>query len=459
LRKNYFVLINKQKYNYLPLLRRFIILKTIFTKEKEMIDLKLLRTNPQAIIDNLKKRNDKFDLTSLIQLDETRRKLEHELSQLNAQKNILSPQIGELLKKGADASAIKTEVLTVNQRIKEIDPLLAELQADLLNKASFIPNMCSDKAPLGAEKDNKVVREWGTKRVFTFPIKDHKQLGLQAKIMEDERAVKVSGSGFVSMRAEGAILERALLNYFLDTHTRVNGFTEICPPVLVKSESMYGTGQLPKFKDQSYFVAEDDMYIIPTAEVPITNLHRDEQFTDKDLPINYVGYTPCFRREAGSYGTGVKGFLRTHQFNKVEMVKFCLPEESEKELDNLVSYATKILENLEIPYRVLDLATGDMGFGASRCFDLEVWSPGENKYLEASSCSNFLDFQARRMNIRFKRGGDKPEFVHTLNGSGLATSRLMVALLENNQNEDGSINIPKVLQSYTGFDKIYVNKK
>lgn len=419
-----------------------------------MLDLKFIRTNPDLVRQNLANRNETITIDEILNLDQNRRDLEAQISSLKAEKNKLSPEIGKMIKAGEDPSAVKAKVQKVNTQLKDIEPKLADLHDALDAQVALLPNMCHPEAPLGGESDNKIVKEWGEKRAFDFEIKDHRELMVSKKIMDEERAVKVSGSGYIALFREAAKLERALINYFLDTHTSKNGFDEVIPPMLVHSSAMFGTSQLPKFKDQSYFIPEDDMYVLPTAEVPITNLHKNETLTEADLPISYVGYTPCFRREAGSYGTGVKGFLRTHQFNKVEMVKFVKPENSEDELNNLVTYATNFLEELNIPYRVLDLATGDMGFGASRCFDIEVWSPAEDKYLEASSCSNFLDFQARRMNIKFKRRSGKPEFVHTLNGSGLATSRLLVALYENNQNADGSITVPEVLRPYTGFDTI-----
>ena len=421
-----------------------------------MLDIKYIRSNPEEMKQNQKNRNDDVSkIDDVLALDETRRNLESEISHLKAEKNKLSPQIGKMIKEGNDPSEIKTKVQEVNTKLKEIEPKIGEIQDELKEILSFIPNLCHKDAPIGGESDNKIVKTWGEIREFSFTPKDHKELGNKLNILDEERGVKIAGSGFITLKGKGAQLERALLNYFLDTHVNQNGFEEVMVPMMVNPESLYGTGQLPKFKDQVYYMNEDDKYLIPTAEVPITNLHRDEQFAEDNLPISYAGYTPCFRREAGSYGTGVKGFLRTHQFNKVEMVKFVKPEDSDKTLDILVKHVTDFLEELNIPYRVLDLATGDMGFGASRCFDIEVWSPAEDKYLEASSCSSFLDFQARRMNIRFKRNaGGKPEYVHTLNGSGLATSRLLVSLYENNQNEDGSINIPEVLQKYTGFDKI-----
>ncbi|MCB0278088.1 MAG: serine--tRNA ligase [Calditrichaeota bacterium] len=422
-----------------------------------MLDLKFIRQFPDKVKENIKKRNDSVDIDALLKLDEERRNLETDLSTLKALRNKLSPQIGQMIKAGEDVSKIKAEVQEANQKIKTIEPLLTEVQEKLDAILYMIPNICHPESPVGGESANKVIKEWGNKTVFDFPVKDHKQLGTLHDIIDEERAVKVSGSGFIAVKGKGARLERALINFFLDTHTEKNGFTEIVPPVLVNSDSMFGTSQLPKFKDQSYYIVEDDLFVIPTAEVPVTNLHRDETLQEKQLPISYCAYTPCFRREAGSYGTGVKGFLRTHQFNKVEMVKITHEDESENALQQLVTHATDLLEQLNIPYRVLDLATGDMGFGASRCFDIEVWSPAENKYLEASSCSNFLDFQSRRLNLRYKKKDGTMAFAHTLNGSGLATSRLYVALLENNQDANGNIIIPEVLHQYTGFKSIEKN--
>jgi seryl-tRNA synthetase len=424
-----------------------------------MLDIKFIRNNPEEARQNQIRRNEEpSKIDEILKLDEKRREFEAQVSELNALKNKLSPEIGKMIKAGEDPSEIKEKVQNANKKLKEIEPQQSEIEKNLHDLMAFLPNLTHKDSPLGGEEKNKIVKEWGEKREFNFSPKDHKQLGIELDILDEERGVKVAGSGFITLKGKGAQLERALLNYFLDKHVAENGFREVMVPIMVNSDSLYGTSQLPKFKDQVYFANEDDKYLIPTAEVPITNLHRGEMLQENDLPTSYAGYTPCFRREAGSYGTGVKGFLRVHQFNKVEMVKFVKPEDSEKALDEIVGYATKFLEELNIPYRILDLATADLGFGAHRCFDIEVWSPAENKYLEASSCSNFLDFQSRRMNIRFKRkSGGKPEFVHTLNGSGLATSRLLVSLYENNQNEDGSINIPEVLRKYTGFDKIELN--
>ncbi len=309
-----------------------------------MIDLKYIRTNPDDVRQNLLNRNESITIDEILSLDEKRGELETSISSMKAEKNKLSPEIGKMIKAGEDPSAVKAKVQEINTKLKAIEPELADLHETLDDKVSRLPNLCHPDAPIGGEADNKVVKEWGEKRNFDFPIKDHRELMVSKKIMDEERAVKVSGSGFIALFREAAKLERALLNYFLDVHTEKNGFDEVIPPILVHSESMFGTSQLPKFKDQSYYMEEDDLYIIPTSEVPLTNLHRGETMMEADLPISYTAYTPCFRREAGSHGTGVKGFLRTHQFNKVEMVKFVKPENSEQELENLVTYATNFLE-------------------------------------------------------------------------------------------------------------------
>jgi seryl-tRNA synthetase len=323
----------------------------------------------------------------------------------------------------------------------------------------FIPNIPHESVPVGKTiEDNVIVREWlpeGYSIKSNNKFFDHIELGKKLNILDFERGAKVSGSGFPVYLGKGATLERALINFMLDFHLNNHGYTEVFPPFLTNSNSMIGSGQLPKMADDMYRIEKDDLYPIPTAEVPITNLHRDETLSESDLPVNYVGYSACFRREGGSYGKVSKGFLRVHQFNKVEMVKFVKPESSYDELENLVKDAEAVLQALKIPYRIALLCTGDLSFSASKCYDIETWSPAEKKWLEASSCSNYEDFAARRANIRFKReSGKKPEFVHTLNGSGLATSRLMVSLLEIYQTAAGTIEVPEVLQKYTGFNTI-----
>ena len=312
--------------------------------------------------------------------------------------------------------------------------------------------MPSESTPVGRDESaNVILRVSGDKKEFQFEPRDHIQLSEQLDILDFARGGKISGSGFPVYKGAGARLERALLNFFLDRHIEKNGFTEIFPPFLVNRDSMIGTGQLPKLENDMYFIPSDDLYLIPTAEVPITNLHRDEIINVDDLPIKYVAYSACFRREAGSYGKDTRGFLRVHQFNKIEMVQFVRPEQSYEALEQLHVYATELLEELEITYRVQELATGDLSFASAKCYDIDVWAPGEKNWLEASSISNFEDFQARRANIRYRaQPGAKPEFVHTLNGSGLATSRVIVALLETYQNEDGSIDVPTQLKPYMG---------
>ncbi len=347
----------------------------------------------------------------------------------------------------------------VSDKIKDLDDKEREVSGKFNELLMWVPNMPHESVPVGAsEEDNVVNREW-TPEGFSFENKikmlDHLELGKKHNILDFERGAKISGSGFAVYMGKGATLERALINYMLDVHIIDHNYTEVMIPFLVNRDSMVGTGQIPKLEEDMYSIEKDGLYAIPTSEVPITNLHRKEILTEDQLPVNYAAYSACFRREAGSYGKEYKGFLRVHQFNKVEMVKLVKPETSYDELENLVTDAEDILKALNIPYRIITLCTGDLSFGAAKCYDIETWSPAEEKWLEASSCSNFEDFQARRANIRYRKSEDKKvSFVHTLNGSGLATSRLMVSLLENNQTEEGRIKIPEVLQKYTGFDLI-----
>jgi seryl-tRNA synthetase len=362
-------------------------------------------------------------------------------------------------KAGEDTTAIFAEMKKVSDQTAELDASLRETEEKLNEILLFVPNMSHESVPVGkSADDNVVVREWLPKGYSIEPDKkflDHIELGKNLNILDFERGAKISGSGFPVYIGKGATFERALINFMLDFHLNNHNYTEIFPPFLTNRNSMIGSGQLPKMADDMYHIEKDDLYPIPTAEVPITNLHRDEILSESNLPMKYVGYSACFRREAGSYGKESKGFLRVHQFNKVEMVKFVIPESSYDELENLVKDAEAILQALLIPYRIALLCTGDLSFFASKCYDIETWSPAETKWLEASSCSNYEDFQARRANIRFKRESvKKPEFVHTLNGSGLATSRLMVSLLEIYQTSAGTIEVPEVLQKYTGFNTI-----
>jgi seryl-tRNA synthetase len=424
-----------------------------------MLDIKYIRENPEAVRQGIKNKNEKDRVDEILSLDEKRRKIISEVEELKAKKNQVSSKIPQMKKAGEDTTQIFAEMKTVSDKITELDNQLKEVENELDNILMFIPNLPHSSVPVGKTAEQNVeVRKW-IPEGFSFEKKDktldHIELGKKLNILDFERGAKISGSGFPVYVGKGATLERALINFMLDYNLNHHNYKEVFPPFLVNRESMLGTGQLPKMEDDMYAIEKDGLYPIPTAEVPITNLHRDEMLAEKDLPIRYVGYSACFRREAGSYGKESKGFLRVHQFNKVEMVKIVKPETSYDELEKLVNDAEDILKALKIPYRILMLCTGDLSFSAAKCYDIETWSPAEQRWLEASSCSNFEDFQARRASIRFKRDASKkPEFVHTLNGSGLATSRLMVSLLENYQTSEGTIKVPDVLQKYTGFTEI-----
>ncbi len=424
-----------------------------------MLDLKFIRENPELVKQGIINKNEKNRIDEVLLLDKKRREIISNVEELKAKKNLVSQEVGKLKKAGQDASTIITEMKEVADKIKEFDDELNNVQNELESILMYIPNIPHNSVPVGkTADDNKVVREW-LPDGFSFEqnenVLDHIEIGKKLGILDFERGAKISGSGFPLYTDKGATLERALINFMLDYHLQHHGYKEVFPPFLVNRDSMKGTGQIPKMEEDMYFIEKDGLYPIPTAEVPITNIYRDEILAEKELPIKYVGYSACFRREAGSYGKDSKGFLRVHQFNKVEMVKFVKPENSYDELEVLVNDAEDILKALKIPYRILLLCTGDLSFSAAKCYDIETWSPAENKWLEASSCSNFENFQARRANIRYRKETDKkPEFVHTLNGSGLATSRLMVSLLENYQTPEGKIIVPKVLQKYTGFEVI-----
>lgn len=424
-----------------------------------MLDIKLIRENPDKVKAGIDNKNEKNRVDEILELDEKRRSIISEVEELKAKKNQVSQQIGQIKKSGGDATDIINQTKQLGDQITDLDVQLDEVENKLHEILEWTPNLPHDSVPVGkSSADNVEVRQW-LPEGFEFKDDDkkfdHIELGKKYNILDFERGAKVSGSGFPVYLGKGATLERALINFMLDYHINKHNYKEVFPPFLVNRESMKGTGQIPKLEEDMYNCEKDDLFPIPTAEVPITNLHRDEQLSEDDLPINYVGYTACFRREAGSYGKESKGFLRVHQFNKVEMVKFVKPETSYDELENLVKDAEDILQALKIPYRILSLCTGDLSFSAAKCYDIETWSPAEQRWLEASSCSNFGDFQARRANIRFRKNDTKKlEFVHTLNGSGLATSRLMVSLLEHYQTADGKIRVPEVLQKYTGFEII-----
>ena len=425
-----------------------------------MLDIKQIRENPQAIQDRLKLRGD-YDLQPILDLDERRRELEQQRIQLETRSNEIGKQVGEKIKggsdpKGAEIQALKEEGQKIRESLGELEPkekeILAQIEALLLP----IPNLPSESTPIGkSEEENVEVRRWGDEYLPDNPnILPHWEIGEKLGILNFERGVKIAQSRFVSLIGAGAALERALIQFMLDTHT-ANGYVEVMPPLLVNSTSLQGTGQLPKFAEESFKCSEDDLWLIPTSEVPVVNLYRDEIIDGEQLPVYHCSFTPCFRREAGSYGKDTRGLIRLHQFNKVELVKLVNPETSEAEHEKLVQDAEGILQALKLPYRVLELCTGDLGFSAAKCYDIEVWLPSSQSYREISSCSNVRDFQARRANIRFKdtksgKKKKKTEFVHALNGSGLAIGRTMAAILENYQQADGSVKIPEVLQPYLG---------
>jgi len=424
-----------------------------------MLDLKYIRENPEAVKQGIRNKNEKDRVDEILALDEKRRTLILRGDELKSERNQVSSQIPVLKKQGKDVSDLLSSMKIVSDQVAEIDSHLREVENELNEILMFVPNMPHESVPVGkTAEDNIEVRQWAPEG-FSFDkrekILDHIELGKKLKILDFERGAKISGSGFPLYLGKGATFERALINFMLDYHLQHHNYTEVFPPFLVNRDSMKGTGQLPKMEEDMYEIGKDELYPIPTAEVPITNIYRNEIISENELPIRHVGYSACFRREAGSYGKESKGFLRVHQFNKVEMVKLVKPGTSYDELENLVNDAEDILKALKIPYRILLLCTGDLSFSAAKCYDIETWSPAENRWLEASYCSNFENFQARRANIRFRpETTKKPEFVHTLNGSGLATSRLMVSILENYQTADGKITVPLVLQKYTGFDII-----
>ncbi|MBL1213566.1 MAG: serine--tRNA ligase [Ignavibacteriae bacterium] len=424
-----------------------------------MLDIKYIRENPDIVKEGIRNKNEKESVDEILKLDKERREILQLAEELKAKRNKVSQEIGKQKKAGENADDVMAEMKSVSNEIKDLDTKVREVEIKLNEMLLWVPNLPHESTPIGkSAEDNVEVKQW-LPEGFSFeneePVLDHLELGKKFGILDFERGAKITGSGFPVYLGKGATLERALINYMLDIHLADHGYKEVIPPLFVNRDAMVGTGQIPKLEDDMYYVEKDELYAIPTAEVPITNLHQNEMIPEKDLPIKYVGYTACFRREAGSYGKDSKGFLRVHQFNKVEMVKLVKAETSYDELEKLVVDVEDILQALKIPYRILELCSGDLSFAAAKCYDIETWSPAENKWLEASSCSNFEDFQGRRANIRFKREETKKnEFVHTLNGSGLATSRLMVSILENYQTPEGKIIVPKVLQKYTGFDVI-----
>ena len=415
-----------------------------------MLDLKFVRSNLKLVSDGLEKRGYDLDLSRFQSLDEKRRSILANLEQLRHQRNTVSDRIAVMKKSGEDASSLISEMKTVSKRIKEIEGELPAVMDELNALLMLLPNLPDESVVVGeTSDDNPLIRTWGDKKDFAFDPLAHWDIGERLGILDFSRAAKIAGSRFSLQSGLGASLERALINFMLDVHVKAHGYTEILPPFLVNSDSMTGTGQLPKFREDLFKVEDWDLFLIPTAEVPVTNIHRDEILSSDQLPIRYASYTPCFRSEAGSYGKDTRGLIRQHQFNKVELVKFCRPEDSYEELESLTVDAEEILQRLELPYRVVSLCSGDLGFSAVKTYDLEVWLPGQELFREISSCSNFTDFQARRANIRFRRKkGGGTELVHTLNGSGLAVGRTLVAILENHQQPDGSVIIPEALRPY-----------
>ncbi|WP_461828901.1 serine--tRNA ligase [Aquifex sp.] len=422
-----------------------------------MIDIELIRSNPEYVKERLATRDK--ELTGLVdkvlELDKRRREIIKKLDELRRERNELSKQIGLLRREGKDTSEIQNRVKSIKVEIEKLEEELRRVEEELRNTLLWIPNLPHPSVPVGEdENDNVEVRRWGEPRKFDFEPKPHWELGEKLGILDFKRGAKLSGSRFTVIKGWGARLERALINFMLDLHTK-KGYKEVCPPHLVRPEVLVGTGQLPKFEEDLYKCERDELYLIPTAEVPLTNLHRDEILKEEELPIYYTAYTPCYRREAGAYGKDIRGIIRQHQFDKVELVKIVHPDTSYEELERLTRDAEEVLQLLGLPYRVVELCTGDLGFSAAKTYDIEVWFPSQNKYREISSCSNCEDFQARRMNTRFKDSKTgKNRFVHTLNGSGLAVGRTLAAILENYQQEDGSVVVPEVLRDYVGTDLI-----
>ncbi len=420
-----------------------------------MLDARFVRANAEIVKDALKKRGYDLSLSEFLAIEGERRSLLKETEEMRNKRNVVSEGIGRLKRQKQDVTELLTEMKGVSDRIKELDEKLRELDEKARTFLLNIPNIPHESVPIGKdETENVEVRRWGEPRDFDFAPLNHWDIAEMLEIIDFDRASKIAGARFALMKGPGAKLERALINFMLDLNVS-KGYIEVFPPIIVNRESMIGTGQLPRFEYELFRIADPEFYLIPTAEVPVTNIHRDEILNEKDLPAYYTAYTPCFRREAGSYGKDTRGLIRQHQFNKVELVKFVKPEDSYSELESLTRDAEDILQKLGLPYRVMALCTGDLGFSSARTYDLEVWLPGQGRYREISSCSNFEDFQARRANIRFKREGRRgTEFVHTLNGSGLAIGRTLVAILENYQQKDGSVVIPEVLRQYTEVDKI-----
>ncbi len=423
-----------------------------------MLDLRLIRSDPDAVKAALAKRGDATlprAIDEILAADEERRRAIAEVEELKAKRNEVSRKIGDLKREGEGAEALILEMREVGQRIGGLDEVVSRAEARIREVLLGVPNLPLEEVPPGGEGDSVVMRSWGEKPTFSFQPKPHWELGEDLGILDLPRGAKISGSGFPLLRGRGARLQRGLIDYMLDLHTTRHGYQELRIPYLVTAETMTGTGQLPKFAEESYVTQRDELWLIPTAEVPVTNLHRDEILDGADLPLRLTAYSPCFRREAGAAGKDTRGLLRVHQFDKVELVRYEAPGNSRVALEELTGEAESVLQALGLPYRVLLLAAGDLGASSAMTYDLEVWAPGVGKWLEVSSCSEFTDYQARRANLRYRPApGEKPEFVHTLNGSALALPRLLVALLESYQEEDGSIALPEPLHSYLGFSRL-----
>ncbi len=422
-----------------------------------MLDIKIIRENPDKVKAALKTRNADYDeyIDSILEIDEKRRKLSTETDNLKAEQNRVTKQIPIMKKNGENTDAVMAEMKEISEKIKTDNAVISELEAKQKDTLLRIPNIPSDTTPVGKDdSENVEIRKWGEPSAFDFEPLAHWDIGKNLNILDPETAAKVTGARFHFYKGLGARLERAVISYFLNTHTE-NGYTEILPPYMVNRASMTGTGQLPKFEEDAFKLANNDYFLIPTAEVPVTNMHRDEIITGDYLPIKYCAYSACFRAEAGSAGRDQRGLIRQHQFNKVELVKFVEPETSFDELEKLTNDAERVLQGLGLPYRVVALSTGDIGFSSAKTYDIEVWMPSYNRYVEISSCSNFMDYQARRAGIRYKKTPkDKAQFVHTLNGSGVAVGRTVAAILENYQNADGSVTIPEALVPFMGTDTI-----
>lgn len=422
-----------------------------------MLDIKFIRENEEQVKRALKNRNEDLDsqIDRILNIDNRRRGLISTVEKMKAEQNLVSKQIPQMKKDGKDTSLVMKEMKELSDKITGYNNDISQLEEKQREILLSIPNVPSDTVPIGKDDtENVEVRRWGEPTQFGFTPKAHWNIGKDLQLLDQERAAKVTGARFHFYKGLGARLERSIINFFLDTHTK-NGYKEVLPPFIANSTSLYGTGQFPKFKEDEFKIENSDYYLIPTAEVPVTNYHRDEILSGKELPIKYCAYSACFRSEAGSAGRDTRGLIRQHQFNKVELVKFSRPEDSYKELESLTNDAEKILQLLGLPYRVVALSTGDLGFSSAKTYDIEVWMPSYNRYVEISSCSNFEDYQARRMSIRYKDDiKGKAKLVHTLNGSGLAVGRTFAAILENYQKEDGSVEIPEVLREYMGVDVI-----